>query len=206
MLSANGIFYFPSETVERNSTKLNRKQDLNVCYQVCVFRADRKNKMAARPLICWYIFDFLHCWGEFNESWQEARSQRPVPRLCFRADRKNKMAALVSDLLRHFPLLLWIGWIEFHETWQELRSQRLLSSLCFSGWSKKAMAAPASDWLRHFQFFLWNQWMEFNEIWQKARSKWMSSTKIVFFSGGRISKQKLSFLQTCQKGGTWYKK
>ena len=41
------IFDFSSETAERNSTKLDRKQDLNVLYQVCVFRADRKNKMAA---------------------------------------------------------------------------------------------------------------------------------------------------------------
>ena len=41
------IFNFFSETAERNSTKLDRKQDLNVLYQVCVFRADRKNKMAA---------------------------------------------------------------------------------------------------------------------------------------------------------------
>ena len=41
------IFDFSSETTERNSTKLDRKQDLNVLYQVCVFRVDRKNKMAA---------------------------------------------------------------------------------------------------------------------------------------------------------------
>ena len=41
------IFDFSSETVKQNSTKLNRKQDLNVLYQICVFRADRKNKMAA---------------------------------------------------------------------------------------------------------------------------------------------------------------
>ena len=41
------IFDFFSETNEQNSTKLDRKQDLNVLYQVCVFRADRKNKMAA---------------------------------------------------------------------------------------------------------------------------------------------------------------
>ena len=33
-----------------NSTKLDRKQDLNILYQVFVFRADRKNKMAW-PLI-----------------------------------------------------------------------------------------------------------------------------------------------------------
>ena len=41
------IFNFSSETAERNSMKLDRKQDLNILYQVCVFRADRKNKMAA---------------------------------------------------------------------------------------------------------------------------------------------------------------
>ena len=41
------IFDFSSETTEQNSTKLDRKQDLNVLYQVCVFWADRKNKMAA---------------------------------------------------------------------------------------------------------------------------------------------------------------
>ena len=34
------IFDFSSETAERNSTKLYRKQDLNILYQVCVFRAD----------------------------------------------------------------------------------------------------------------------------------------------------------------------
>ena len=40
------IFIFSSETAKQNSTKLDRKQDLNALYQVCVFRADRKNKMA----------------------------------------------------------------------------------------------------------------------------------------------------------------
>ena len=35
------IFDFFSETAEWNSTKHDRKQDLNVLYQVCVFRADR---------------------------------------------------------------------------------------------------------------------------------------------------------------------
>ena len=70
------IFIFCSETTERNLMKLDRKQDLNVLYKVCVFRGDRK----------------------------------------------NKMAALVSDWLRHFPLLLWNCLMEFKETWQEARS------------------------------------------------------------------------------------
>ena len=34
------IFYLFSETAEQNSTKLDRKQDLNVLYQVPVFQAD----------------------------------------------------------------------------------------------------------------------------------------------------------------------
>ena len=41
------IFDISSETAERNLTKLYRKLDLNILYQVCVFRADRKNKMTA---------------------------------------------------------------------------------------------------------------------------------------------------------------
>ena len=79
------IFDFSSETAERNSTKLNRKQDLNVLYQVCIFRADRKNKMAALASDWLRHFRLLiwNRWTEFNETWQEARSQRPLPSLCF---------------------------------------------------------------------------------------------------------------------------
>ena len=39
-------FDFSSETALRYSRKLDSKQDLNVLYQVCVFGADQKNKMA----------------------------------------------------------------------------------------------------------------------------------------------------------------
>ena len=79
------IFDFFSETAERNSTKLDRKQDLNVLYQVCVFRADQKNKMAALASDWLRHFRLLlwNRWTEFNETWQEARSQPPLPSLCF---------------------------------------------------------------------------------------------------------------------------
>ena len=62
------IFDFFSETAERNSTKLDRKQDLNVLYQVCVFRADRKNKMAALASDWLRHFRLLlwNRWTEFN--------------------------------------------------------------------------------------------------------------------------------------------
>ena len=79
------IFDLSSETAERNSTKLDRKPDLYALYQVCVFRADRKNKMAALVSDWLRHFRLLlwNPWTEFNETWQEARSQCPLPSLCF---------------------------------------------------------------------------------------------------------------------------
>ena len=52
------MFDFPSETVDHNSTKLDRKQDLKVLYKVCVFQADWKNKMGA-PASDWMRHDFF---------------------------------------------------------------------------------------------------------------------------------------------------
>ena len=79
------IFDFSSETAKRNSTKLDRKQDLNVLYKVCVFRADRKNKMATLASDWLRHFRLLlwNRWTEFDETWQEERSQGPLPSLCF---------------------------------------------------------------------------------------------------------------------------
>ena len=42
------IFDFFSETAEQNSTKLDRKQELNILYQVCVF-SGRSEKQDGRP-------------------------------------------------------------------------------------------------------------------------------------------------------------
>ena len=79
------IFNISSETAEWNSTKLDRKQDLNALYQVWVFRADPKNKMAALASDWLRHFRLLlwNRWTELNETWQEARSQHPLPSLCF---------------------------------------------------------------------------------------------------------------------------
>ena len=183
------IFDFFSETAERNSTKLDRKQDLNVLYQVCVFRTDKKKSWPPWPLIGWDIFDFFSETAERNSTKLYRKQDLNVLyQVCVsRADRKNKMAALASDWLRHFNLLLWNRWTKFNETWQEARSQRLLPWLCFSsrwinkncrpGWSgvqkggtlysgARYVALWASCWL-----LLWNHWTEFNETLQEARSK-----------------------------------
>ena len=85
------IFDFSSETTEQKSRKLDRKQDFNVLYQVCVFRADRKNKMAALASDWLRHFRlFINRWIEFNETWQEARYQCPLPTLCFSGRSKKK--------------------------------------------------------------------------------------------------------------------
>ena len=101
------IFVFSSETPEQNSTKLDRKQDLNVLYQVCVFWADRKNKMAAMASDWLRHFDFSSETAEQNSRKLDRKQDLNVLyQVCvIQVDRKNKMAALASDWLRHFRLL-----------------------------------------------------------------------------------------------------
>ena len=109
-------------------------------------------------------------WREFNETWQEARSQRPLPSLCF-SERSEKT---------RWPPLPLIGWdiFDFSET-AERNSTKLdrkqdlnaLYQVCvFRADPKNKMAALASGWLRHFRLLLWNRWINFNETSQKARS------------------------------------
>ena len=95
-------------------------------------------------LIGWDIFDFLwNRWIEFNETWQEARFQRPLPSLSFSDWPENKIDAPPSDWLPHFRLLVWNRWTEFNKTWQEARCQRPLQSLCFFwGRSEKTKWPP----------------------------------------------------------------
>ena len=80
------IFDFSVETAERNSTKLDRKQDLNALYQVFVFsgRLEKQDgRLASDWLRHFQLLLWRNHWTEFNETWQEARSQSPLPSLCF---------------------------------------------------------------------------------------------------------------------------
>ena len=92
-----------SETAERNSMKFDRKQDLNVLYQAkfVLFRADRKNKKADRPLIGWDIFSFSSETAEWNSTKLDRKQNLNAPTIfvIFGPMVKNKMAAL--------PLISW---------------------------------------------------------------------------------------------------
>ena len=151
------IFDFSSETTEQNSTKLNRKQDLNVLYQVCVFRADRKNKMAA------LASDWL-------------RHFRLLPLKILNGIQRNLTGSKISMSSTKFvffgpmgkirwPPWLLIGWDIFDfsfETaeWNSTKLDRkhdlnVLYQVCvFRADRKNKMAALASDWLRHFRLLL----------------------------------------------------
>ena len=94
------IFDFFSETAERNSTKLCRKQDLNVPYRVCVFRADRKTKMATLASDWPRHMDFS---SERNPTKLDKKQDLNVLyQVCFLVDCKNKMAAPASVWPKHF--------------------------------------------------------------------------------------------------------
>ena len=84
------IFNFSSETAEQNLTNLDREQELNIVYQVRVFRANQITKMAvlASDLLRHHFQLFL--WMEFNETLQKTRTQ---------ADPKTKITVL-AYLLR----------------------------------------------------------------------------------------------------------
>ena len=59
------IFDFSSEMAERNSTKLDRKQDLNILYQVCILRADRKKQDGCPG---WFLKKVAHC-TQVHDMW-----------------------------------------------------------------------------------------------------------------------------------------
>ena len=134
-----------SENAERNSTKLDRKQDLNLLYQVCVFRADQKNRIAA-----------------LGSDWLRHFSTSPLKLL--NGIQRNLTGSKISTSSTKFvffgpigktrwPPWPLIGWdifdfssetakTEFNETWQEARSQRHLPNVCFSGRSEKQDGQP----------------------------------------------------------------
>ena len=171
-LIGRDIFDLSSETAEPNSRKFDMKQDLNALYQVFIFWADRKNKMAALASDWLRHFRLLlwNRWTEFSETWQEASSQCLLPRLCFSGKSgKNKM---VSDWLRHFRLLL-LNLCKRNSTKLDRKQEgNAVYQVCvFQVDRKNKMAALAYDWLRHFWLLLWNHWTEFNDTWQKASSQ-----------------------------------
>ena len=127
-----------------------------------------------------YISNFqLLCnrWTEFDKTWREARSRRPLPSLCFGADRKPRWPS--------WPLIDW-AILDFFSATTDLNSTKLdrkqdrkvlYEVFVFRADWKTKIAALASDWLRHFRL-LCKRWMEFNKPWHEIPTL---STTLMFF-------------------------
>ena len=160
------IFNFFSETAERNSTKLDRMQDLNVLYQVCVFRADRK-KQDGRPSL--WLAETL-----------STSSLKPMNRIQRNLTGSKILMSSTKFVFfgpigkTRWPPWPLIGWdiFDFFSETAERNSTKLdrkqdlnvFYQVCVI-WAdhKNNIAALVSDWLRHFRLLLWNRWTEFNE-------------------------------------------
>ena len=198
------IFDFSSETAERNSTKLDRKQDLNVLSQVCVFRADRKNKMAALASDWLRHFRLLlwNRWTEFNETWQEARSQRPLPSLCFwgwSEKQDGRPGLWLAETFSTSPLKLLNG-----------IQRNLTRSKIWTSSTKFVFFVPIGKtrW-PPWPLIGWDIFIFSSKTAEQTCQRILTGSKIstsssefVFF--GPISKQKCPPWQTPQKGGTLY--
>ena len=166
------IFDFSSETAEQNSTKLDRKQDLNVLYQVCFFFwAIGKTRWPPWPLA--EIFSTSPLKPLNGIQWNLTgskilRSSTKFVLFLGRAEKQDGRPGLwLAETFSTSPLK------PLNRIQRNLTGSKILMSstnFVFFGLIGKKMAALASDWLRHFRLLLWNRWTEFNETWQEARS------------------------------------
>ena len=111
-------------------------------------------------------------WTEFNETWQEIRTQHPLPSLCFsgRSEKQDCRPGLwLAEKFSTSPLKPLNG-IQRKLTGSKI-SMSSTRYVFFRPIGKNKIAALASDGLRHFRLLLWNRWTEFNETWQDARSQ-----------------------------------
>ena len=109
-------------------------------------------------------------WTGFNETWQEARYQSPLPSLCFsgRSEKKDGRPGLwLAETFSTSPLKPFNG-IKQNLTGSKI-STPSTKFVFFGPIGKNKMATLASDWLRNFRLLLWNGWTGFNETWQEAR-------------------------------------
>ena len=151
------IFDFPSETAERNWTKREMNQDLNVLYQ------SEKRKWPPWPLIGSDIFYFSSKTVERNSTKLDGKQDLNVLyQVCvFRADRKTR-----------WPIWLLIGLdiVDFTTETAEMNSTKpdrnqdfnVFYQVCVFRADRKNKDTLASDWLIDLRLSLWNRWMEFD--------------------------------------------
>ena len=136
-------------------------QELDVLYQVYVLRTDRKTKMAAMASE-WLRHLRVRLCNRWAETWQEARSQRPVFRPIGKPRPDLWLADIFSTSLQTLNRIVFFGLIE---------KPRLLSDISLA---------------EAFRLLLRNRWREFDETLQEE-STVCPLTILCFFFGRSIN-------------------
>ena len=200
------IIFFLSETAEGMSTKLDRKQDLNILYLVYVLQSDWINKMAARAsdwlrhfrLLLWKIWkELIGIQRNLTESKISTSSTKFV---LFRPIGKTRWQSrpLIGCDIFDFSEKSERNSTKFDKK-QDLN---VLYQVCvLSDQSENQDCRPVL-WL--VETFSTSLLKPVNRIQRNLTESKMStsSTKFVFF--GFISKQKWPPWPICQKGGTLF--
>ena len=125
-------------------------------------------------------------WMEFNETWKEARSQRPLPSLWFSGRSERQDGHPVSDWLRHSQLLLCDRYLEFNELGRKQDLNVLYQGCVFSADWKNKMATPVL--------------IGWDILGFSSETDECNSTK---FTGSKISTSSITFVFFGSIGGTW---
>ena len=165
------IFDFFSETAEQNSTKLVRKQDLNVLYQVCVFGPIWKTRWPSWSLIGWDNFDFSSLTAERNSTKLDRKQDFNVLyQFCFSCRSEKQDGRPDSDWLRHFRHLLKL----LNRIEQNLSGSKISTSstkfVFWGGWEKQD-GRPGLLLAETFSTSPLKPLNRFLTTWQEARSQ-----------------------------------
>ena len=113
-----------------------------------------------------------NCKTEFYKTWQEARTQCPLPSLCFWDQLENKDVHPNSWLAEAFkisPLLLQNG---IRQNLTGIKNSMPFTKFrLFQADLITKMAASACYCLRHFPLLHRNHWTELDNTWQEARTQ-----------------------------------
>ena len=118
-------------------------------------------------LIGWDIL-IWNCWTEINNTWEEARSQHPLPSLCCSGGSEKQDGSSGLWLAETFSTSPLKPPNRFQ---RKLTGSKISTSSTKFVFFRPKMSSLASDWLRYFRLLFWNRWSEFNKTWQEARSQ-----------------------------------
>ena len=125
------IIDFSSATAKCNLTRLDRKQEHNVLFQVCVFFEGQSENNDGHPGF-WLAETFsASSFKPLIGIWQNLTGNKNLTSSTKSIFWVDQMVATASDRLGHFRSLLCNRWMEDDETWQESSTRHPLSSLCF---------------------------------------------------------------------------